>query len=41
MRWLDSITDSVDMSLSNTIWEIVENREAWPAAVHEVAKNQT
>ena len=39
MRWLDSITDSVDVSLSNTICEIVEDREAWQAAVHEVAKN--
>ena len=41
MRWLDSITDSVDVSLSNTICEIVEDREAWQAAVHEVAKNWT
>ena len=41
MRWLESITDSVDVSLSNTICEIVEDREAWQAAVHEVAKNRT
>ena len=38
MRWSDSITDSVDMSLSR-LWEMGKNREAWGAAVHEVAKN--
>ena len=40
IKWLDSITDSMDMNLSK-FWEIMKNREAWCASVHGVKKSQT
>ena len=40
MRWLEGITDSTDMNLSK-LWEMVKDREAWCAPIHEVTKSQT
>ena len=41
MRWLDGITDSVDMNLGKFFWEMVRDKEAWHAVIHWVTKSQT
>ena len=40
MRWLDDITDSMEVNLSE-LWDLVMDREAWRAAIHEIAKSRT